>query len=66
MHLYQYWYDEYFGFMGARIQTWFPFAIQMWMNGREWLAHRMDREGLAYRRQDNCFPWMADFRKLRP
>ncbi len=65
MHLYQYWYDEYFGFMGARIQTWFPFAIQMWMNGREWLAHRMDREGLAYRRQDNCFPWMADFQKAQ-
>jgi hypothetical protein len=27
MHLYHYWYDAYFGFMGARIQTWFPFAI---------------------------------------
>ena len=61
MHLYHYWYDAYFGFMGARIQTWFPFAIQMWMNGREWLAHRMDQEGLAYQRHDNCFPWIADF-----
>lgn len=61
MHLYHYWYDAYFGFMGARIQTWFPFAIQMWMNGREWLARRMDREGLAYQRCDNCFPWIADF-----
>jgi hypothetical protein len=61
MHLYHYWYDAYFGFMGARIQTWFPFAIQMWMNGREWLAKRMDQEALAYRRYDNCFPWIADF-----
>jgi hypothetical protein len=61
MHLYHYWYDAYFGFMSARIQTWFPFAIQMWMNGREWLARRMDQEGLAYRRHDNCFPWIADF-----
>jgi len=61
MHLYQYWHDPYFGFMGARIQTWFPFAIQMWMNGREWLAHQMDRESLEYRREDNCFPWIADF-----
>ena len=65
MHLYQYWYDPYFGFMGARIQTWFPFAIQMWMNGREWLAHRMDQKGLGYRRQDNCFPWIADFEKAQ-
>ncbi len=61
MHLYHYWHDPYFGFMGARIQTWFPFAIQLWMNGREWLARRMDRAGLAYRRCDNCFPWIADF-----
>lgn len=61
LHLYHYWYDAYFGFMGARIQTWFPFAIQMWMNGREWLARRMDQEQLAYRRHDNCFPWIADF-----
>jgi hypothetical protein len=61
MHLYHYWYDAYFGFMGARIQTWFPFAIQMWMNGREWLARRMDQETLEYRRYDNCFPWIADF-----
>jgi hypothetical protein len=61
MHLYHYWYDEYFGFMGARIQTWFPFAIQMWMNGREWLARKMDQETLAYKRHDNCFPWIADF-----
>ena len=65
MHLYQYGYDPYFGFMGARIQTWFPFAIQMWMNGREWLAHRMAQEGLEYRRADNCFPWIADFQKAQ-
>ncbi len=65
LHLYHYWYDDYFGFMGARIQTWFPFAIQMWMNGREGLAHRMDQEHLAYRRDDNCFPWIADFARAQ-
>lgn len=59
--LYHYWYDEYFGFMGARIQTWFPFAIQIWMNGREWLAQEMDKTGLSYTRADNCFPWIEDF-----
>jgi hypothetical protein len=65
MHLYHDWYDACFGFMGARIQTWFPFAIQMWMNGREWLARKMDQEHLAYRRCDNCFPWIADFRRAQ-
>jgi len=65
MHLYHYWYDPYFGFMGGRIQTWFPFAIQLWMNGREWLARRMDREALAYHRCDNCLPWIADFARAQ-
>jgi hypothetical protein len=59
--LYHYWFDDYFGFMGARIQTWFPFAIQIWINGREWLAKQMDKDGLRYTRADNCFPWIEDF-----
>jgi len=47
-----------FGFMHARIQTWFPFAIQVCLNGREWLARSMDAAGLAYQRRDNCFTWL--------
>ena len=50
--LYHYGFDDCFGFMGARIQTWFPFAIQIWMNGREWLAQKLDQEGLRYTRED--------------
>jgi len=46
--------------MHARIQTWFPFCIHVCINGREWLSRRMDREGLRYCRQDNCFPWVED------
>jgi len=63
--LYHYWFDPYFGFMGARIQTWFPFSIQLWMNGREWFARKMDQEGIAYHRVDNCFPWIADFSRAQ-
>jgi hypothetical protein len=47
--------------MNARIQTWFPFPIQICLNGREWLARQMDGAGLDYRRQDNCFPWVEDW-----
>jgi hypothetical protein len=50
-----------FGFLNARIQTWFPFSIQLCLNGREWLARQMDQAGLAYARQDNCFPWIEDW-----
>ncbi len=61
--LYHYWIDRRFGFMSARVQTWFPFSIQVCMNGREWLARRMDEKGMAYTRYDNSFPWIEDFPK---
>lgn len=35
--------------------------MQICLNGREWLARRMEAEGLRYVRQDNCFPWIEDF-----
>lgn len=44
--LYHYQIHPGFGFMNARIQTWFPFPVQICMNGREWLSRQMDREGL--------------------
>lgn len=60
LHIYQYQFHPIFGFMNARIQTWFPFNIQICINGREWLARQMDTAGLAYQRRDNCFSWLAD------
>src|SRR6266849_2509284 len=41
--------------------TWFPFSIQICLNGREWLAHQMDEVGLDYLRDDHCFPWIEDW-----
>jgi hypothetical protein len=60
LYLYHYYQHPTFGFMHARIQTWFPFPIQVCLNGREWLARQMDQAGLAYQRRDNCFTWLAD------
>jgi hypothetical protein len=60
LFLYHYQIHPRFGFMHARIQTWFPFAIQICLNGREWLARSMDAEGLGYVQRDNCFTWLAD------
>jgi hypothetical protein len=59
-HIYHYWCDPTFGFMGGRIQTWFPFGVQVWFNGREWLAQQMTQHGLGYERRDNCFVWLED------
>ena len=35
------------------------------MNGREWLARRMDEQGMSYTRYDNSFPWIEDFPKAQ-
>jgi hypothetical protein len=54
-----------FGLMHARIQTWFPFAIQVCLNGREWLARQLDQAGLGYERRDNKFTDVEDFAKAQ-
>jgi hypothetical protein len=61
LHLYKYWIHPRFGFMNARIQTWFPFNIQVCMNGREWLARRLENKGCRdFKRVDNCFPALGN------
>ena len=66
LHLYHYLRHPRFGFLHIRLQTWFPFSGQVCLNGREWLAQQMDGAGLAYRRQDNGFPWGQDFARAQP
>jgi hypothetical protein len=60
LHLYHYYQHPLFGFMYARVQTWFPFAMQIGLNGREWLTRQLDAAGLSYRRHDNCVTWVED------
>jgi len=59
--LYAYQKHPELGFLYGRIQTWFPFQIQVGMNGREWLARRMDGEKLSYRQHQNSFTFIEDF-----
>jgi hypothetical protein len=60
LHLYYYFLHEVLGWMHLRLQTWFPYLIHVCLNGREWLARRMDAARLAYQREDNCFTELAD------
>jgi hypothetical protein len=63
--VYHYWIDPQFGFMSARIQTWFPFDIYVCLNGREWCARQLDRAGVSYHREENCFLWVEDLQKAQ-
>jgi hypothetical protein len=40
--------------MHVRIQGWIRYEIQVYMNGREWLARQLDRRQIGYIRHDNA------------
>jgi len=63
--LYHYFRHALFGWMYVRLQTWFPFEVQIGLNGREWLAHRMDCEGMKYQRSDNKFLQVEDWQQAQ-
>ena len=65
LFLYHYWIDPVFGWMNARIQTWFPFPIQICVNGREWLGTRMRQEGLGCVAAGNCFPLVENWHRAQ-
>jgi hypothetical protein len=60
LHLYFYYLDREFGPVHVRLQSWLPFAIQVCLNGREYLARQMKRLGISYEQRDNCFTRISD------
>jgi hypothetical protein len=63
--LYHYYQHPQFGFMHVRLQTWFPFEMQVYLNGREWLSRQLDAAGLTYRRSDNKFLSVSDWQQAQ-
>ena len=59
-HLYFYVLDPEIGLLHVRLQTWLPLSVQVWINGRHWLARRLDAAGISYRQADNAFTAIAD------
>ncbi len=39
--------------MHVRLQTWFPFNVQVCLNGREWLVKELQKAGIGYLRHDH-------------
>jgi len=60
LFVYFYFMDREFGLMHVRLQTWLPMPIQVCLNGREYLARRLDRAGIGYEKRDNCFTRIDD------
>jgi len=60
LHYYFYFLHEQLGLLHLRLQTWFPFALHLCLNGRHWLARQLDQAGLGYVQRENCFTWIED------
>lgn len=60
LHYYFYYQDREFGLIHVRLQSWLPFTIRVYLNGREYLARALEREGIAYEKVDNCLTRIAD------
>lgn len=53
--LYFYYLDREFGLMHIRLPTWFPFPIQVCLNGHDWLDRKLTYNGIAHHKEDNAF-----------
>ena len=60
LHLYYYYEHPLLGRCHLRLQTWYPFSVDVCLNGRLWLAKQMLAAGLRYQRADNCFMALED------
>jgi len=58
--LYYYYQDPDFGLMYVRLETWFPYTIQVYVNGHDWLARQMRRRGIGFQQHDNAFTQLDD------
>ena len=64
-HYYLYYNDKEFGWMFIKIQTWFPYNIQIYINGHEVLAKLLDKNNIKYTMYNNSFSDIEDFNKAQ-
>jgi hypothetical protein len=58
--LYFYSLDPQFGLRHVRVQTWFPFTTQVYVNGHDWLARQLRDCGIGFVQHDNAFTQLDD------
>ncbi len=66
LHYYCYFVHPELGFVHVRLRSWFPFEVQVWCNGREWLARQLDRKGMGYTRHATASCAWGTSRRPRP
>jgi hypothetical protein len=63
--LYFYYLDRDFGLVHIRVPTWFPFTIQVYVNGHEWLGRQLTKHHIGFTPCDNAFLTIDEFPKAQ-
>jgi hypothetical protein len=58
--LYFYFLDPKLGLIYVRLTTWFPFTVQIYVNGHSWLAQQMLDRRIGFNLRDNAFTALDD------
>lgn len=61
LHYYFYFIDEVLGLGYLRVPTYPPFMLQIYFNGHNWLANKLDGQGIPYTLEDNAFTHVGDY-----
>jgi len=61
LHYYVYFDDPELGLCFVAFPTWVPFTVRVYFNGHNWLARQMQRAGIGYEMDDNCFTRIEDY-----
>ena len=63
--LYHYFDHPEYGFGHIRLQSWIPFNVFICLNGRHWLERQLQKQGIDYIKDGNCFPWLEDINRAQ-
>ena len=58
--LYFYFLDPELGLIYVRLTSWFPFTVQVYLNGHSWLERQMLKRRLRFNLHDNAFTTLDD------
>jgi hypothetical protein len=64
-HLYFYFDHPEYGFMNIRLQTWFPYHIQVCLNGREWLRRCLEQQRIEFLAKGNKLLDISDYQSAQ-
>jgi len=60
LHYYHYFQHPEVGLCYVRVQSWFPFAVRVGLNGRQWLYQQLERRGVPFTSRRNLLVSVAD------